>query len=380
MDFLTEFRVLTVLVKNDPEEKLVRSNSELLTTTSIRYRQVKYTDDGLEDARDITEKEFAKVEQSGTGKPGDDIVWTRHFNSDNKYNYTEAQIVGTELQDLLKAKLAHDPRLHFSNDNSKNDLTMLSPFEPLLHIWPQLEKLVETDHDAAEWSELKVQFDDLREKSKAGVGKEDSSPLEKVEDRLRKAKKDLTTLLEHIRKTQDVSSYFVGLNTSKTSRTVQFEYLWTLFPPGELVYATPFMRQPQVFIVKESISYIRFEKENNGDNKKNRVWALDCWSYDWDGKKLKRVPVTFQFEDFQGARKVNTLPCYPLKYRDEASDPENEVLSRQLIERGKKFVDFSVNKAGKQMFDYDGDAINHGSGFQKLKNNIGAQVGSNTSC
>jgi hypothetical protein len=326
----------------------------------------------LEDARDITEKEFAKVEQSGKGKHGDDIVWTRHFNSDNKYNYTEAQIVGTELQDLLKAKLAHDPRLHFSNDNTKNDLTMLSPFEPLLHIWTQLEKLVESESDAEEWNELKRQFEDLREKSKADAGRDALSPLEKVEDRLRKAKKDLTTLLEHIRKTQEVSSYFSGLNASKTSRTVQFEYLWTLFPPGELVYATPFMRQPQIFIVKESISYIRFDKESNSESKK-RIWYLDCWSYDWDGKTLKRVPVTFKFEDFQGARKVNTLPCYPLRYRDDASDPENEALSKQLIERGKRFIDFCVKKAGKQMFDYDGDAISHGSGFQRLKN-VGVQV------
>jgi hypothetical protein len=345
----------------------MRSNTALLTKTSIRYRQVKYTDDGLQDAKDITEKEFAKVEQSGKGKLGDDIVWTRHFNSDNKYAYTEAQIVGSELQDLLKAKLAHDPRLHFSNDNTKNEITMLSPFEPLLHIWTQLEKLAETECDAEEWSSLKGQFEELREKSKMALEKDALSPLENVEDRLRKAKKDLTTLLEHIRKTQEVSSYFSGLNASKTSRAVQFEYLWTLFPPGELVYATPFMRQPQIFIVKDSVSYIRFEKENESESKK-RIWTLDCWSYDWDGKKLKRVPVTFKFENFQGARKVNTLPCYPLKYRDDALDPENEVLKKQLIERGKKFVDFCIKKAGKQMFDYDGEAISHGSGFQRLKN------------
>ena len=359
-------------MKEDPKEPLARSTTELLTKTSIRYRQVKYTDDGLEDTRDITEKEFAKVEQSGKDKHGDDIVWTRHFNSDNKYNYTEAKIVGTELQDLLKAKLAHDPRLHFSNDDSNNNIIMLSPFEPLLHIWDQLEKLVEAECDEDEWNKLKDQLEEHREKNKPVVEKEVLSPLEKVEDRLRKARKDLTTLLEHIRKTQEVSSYFGGLNASKTSRTVTFEYLWTLFPPGELVYATPFMRQPQIFIVKDSISYIRFEKENDNESKK-RIWTLDCWSYDWDGKKFKRVPVTFKFENFQGARKVNTLPCYPLRYRDDASDPENETLSKQLIERGKRYVDFCVKKAGKQMFDYDGDAISHGSGFQRLKN-VGTQV------
>jgi len=37
--------------------------------------------------------------------------------------------------------------------------------------------------------------------------------------------------------------------------------------------------------------------------------------------------------DFKGARKINTLPCYPLKYHAEEA-----TLRTQLIERGKKFV------------------------------------------
>lgn len=308
------------------------------------------------------------MEQSGKAKQGDDIVWTRHFNNENKYDHSEAQVVGIELQDLLKVMLAHDPRLHFSSDGSKNDVTLISPFEPLLHIWSKLEKLVETDIDSTEWTEVRGGFEKLFKTSR---NREAKSPLEKTDDRLRKAKKDLTTLLEHIRATQEVSSYFTGLDTSKTSETVQFEYLWTLFPPGELVYSTVFMKQPQIFIVKESVSYIDYENERDREKEQKRLWHLDCWSYDWDGTEFNRVPVTFKFEDFQGSRKINTLPCYPLKFRNEGSDPDNKKLKEKLIGRGKLYWNYCTKKAGKQMFDYKGDAISHGSGFQRLKNPSG---------
>lgn len=132
------------------------------------------------------------------------------------------------------------------------------------------------------------------------------------------------------------------------------------------------MKQPQIFIVKESLSYIEYERnDNRGDREQNkraqRYWHLDCWSYDWDGKKYSRVPITLKFDNFQGARKINTLPCYPLKYRDDRDDPDNKNLKEKLIERGKLFVSYCERKPGKQMLDYDGDAISHGSGFQKLK-------------
>lgn len=355
------------LLQDDPN-KPQRTNAELLAATSIRYRQVKYTEDGLEDTRDISEKEFAKVEQSGKSKQGDDIVWTRHFNNENKYDRTEAQVVGTELQDLLKVMLSHDPRLHFSSDGDKNDITLVSPFEPLLHIWPKLEKLTEGETDEPQWTEVRDRFKEMKKATRKGIV---LSPLVEIEDRLRKAKKDLTTLLDHIRATQEVSSYFSsGLDASKTSGTIQFEYLWTLFPPGELIISTVFMKQPQIFIVKESLSYITYENERDRDREQKqqkRYWTLDCWSYDWNGKKFNRVPITFKFDNFQGSRKINTLPCYPLKYRDDAEDTDNEQLKTKLIERGKLFWDYCTRKPGKQMLDYDGDAVNHGSGFQKLK-------------
>ncbi|KAF2868194.1 hypothetical protein BDV95DRAFT_580481 [Massariosphaeria phaeospora] len=88
---------------------------------------------------------------------------------------------------------------------------------------------------------------------------------------MHKARTDLATLLSHIRATQEVTSSFGGLEASNTSQIVQFEYLWTLFPPGELVYSTVFMKRPQVFIVKDSSSYIERDGDDSRDKEQRKV-------------------------------------------------------------------------------------------------------------
>jgi hypothetical protein len=49
-----------------------------------------------------------------------------------------------------------------------------------------------------------------------------------------------------------------------------------------------------------------------------------------------------------------------------------------LIERGKRFRGLCIKPSGSQMFDYDGDAISHGAGFQLVKESQ-TEVGSPTS-
>ncbi|KAF1994266.1 P-loop containing nucleoside triphosphate hydrolase protein [Amniculicola lignicola CBS 123094] len=362
--------------KDEATDKPKRTNTELLRTTNIRYRHVKYTDDGLENAQEVSEKEFSKVEQSGKAKAGDDLVWTRKFTKDNKYDYTEVQVVSTELQDLLRVVLSHDPRLHFSSDSSRNEISLTSPFEPLIHVWETVQKLEAAECDAPEWKALKDELAELdmqraKDRRKSLVSETPETPPLSAAEKLVKARVDLTTLLRHIRSTQGVSSFISGLDSSKAG-TVEFEYLFTIFPPGELVYSTVFMKQHQIFIVKESRSFIinQGPNPNNDDDSgrdRKRTWYLDCWSYDWNGKEFNRIPVEFKFDSFQGARKINTLPVYPLRYRDDSADPENVILRKNLIERGKLFREYCLAKPGFQMFNYEGDAISHGSGFQRLK-------------
>ena len=54
---------------------------------------------------------------------------------------------------------------------------------------------------------------------------------------------------------------------------------------------------------------------------------------EYDGKTFGMGTMEVQVEQFKGPRKISSLACYPLKYHKEA-----ELLKKQLVERGKKFV------------------------------------------
>lgn len=75
---------------------------------------------------------------------------------------------------------------------------------------------------------------------------------------------------------------------------------------------------------------------------------LTCLStpqyFEYDGKQFGYGTTSMEIPDFQGARKITSLQCYPLKYH------KNEVKLREtLVERGKKFVQLSgVHYKGHQ--------------------------------
>lgn len=322
---------------------------------------MKYTKDGIE-FFDVSATESTKVDQIAKSEDSDlTLVWTRRFGIDNKYRYSEVEIVSSELKDLFRVVLAHDSRLHFSNN--RNDVTFTTPFLPLIHNWQFLEKLEKFDDNEGEWKEIKRK---MRKLNSAGV----KAAKTNIDQRVRKAKEDLEALLNQVRCTPEMGACLSALEIAKTGKTIQFDHLWTLFAPGDLVYATPFMKQEQVFIVKDSSHHIKEEGGSNSGRDGKRVWPLYCWSYDWNGKEFDRISVIFKIQDFQGSRMVNTLPCHPLSYHFSGHDTDSKLAEfyKSLISRGRKFEDYCTKAVGTQMFEYAGEAICHGSGFQRLKN------------
>ena len=72
---------------------------------------------------------------------------------------------------------------------------------------------------------------------------------------LEKATADLRLLLDEVRRTLGLEVYFnTARDMQAKTNTVSFEYLWTLFPPGELVVGKPFMDRWQAFIVKFGVA------------------------------------------------------------------------------------------------------------------------------
>ncbi|KAF2729801.1 P-loop containing nucleoside triphosphate hydrolase protein [Polyplosphaeria fusca] len=292
-------------------------------------------------------------------------MWTRKFDPKNKYEYSEVQIVSPELHDLFRIELGHDPRLHFSSDNSKNDTTIRSPFEPLIHRWQRFEELVQNECDSEVWVDLKKRMAEQRPSSTITFADDD----EKESERAIKARADLGALLQQVRTTPEVNTFLNGLESATGSGAVHFEHLWTLFPPGELVYASPFMDLDQVFVVKSCTHHTLFEANASPTIDSRRYWYLWCWTYDWNGKSFNRVPVMFKVEQFPGSRMVNTLPCHPLRFHfsGESAEGDMDRFKKRLIKRGEDYRSYCISKSGRQMFRYEGDSISHGSGFQRLK-------------
>jgi hypothetical protein len=302
-----------------------------------------------------------------------ELTWVRALDRKHKYEYSEVRVESKELRALLHIQLSHDPGFHFPSGNFDDSITLISPFEPLVHNWVRLAPLALDDEENDAVKNLENRIANINPRT--GGVEEDQHTTALIalanDGGATKARKDLATLLEQIKSlTPELKEYFADLSLQEKNKSIEFEYLWTIFPPGELVYSTVFMRKDQVFIVKDS----RNEKTKQSDSGKDEktVWLLTCWTYDWNGRVFNRVPVQFRFEEFEGFRAIDSLPCHPLKFHfnNQTSPDEEKSFRDMLIRRGKRFRELCIKDTGSQMFEYEGDALSHGSGFQRLRNQV----------
>ena len=240
---------------------------------------------------------------------------------DRKSNAGELEIVSRDLWNLLKKLLSHDSQHTFQGD----PVTLDSPYQAFIHHWTRLE-----------------------ETSKESAGDEKD----------KQARKDLKLLLDTLSTGSGdpkLDKYLKTRHSDREQRSVTYETLWTLFPPGSLIYGKPFLGQDQVFIVQPNLRTWPFTGQRVSK------WSLACWTYEWDGKNFKRVALKLDLESFEGLKPVTSLPFYPLEYH-----PEPEALKKHLIRRGEKYKRFCMAKQGSQMFDYKGDVLVGKKGFSGL--------------
>ncbi|KAL8692665.1 MAG: hypothetical protein Q9218_002365 [Villophora microphyllina] len=192
------------------------------------------------------------------------------FSSDND---GELEIVSPDLWNLLKKLLSRYPYHIFQGE----PVPISSPYEAIIFNWNELEaaakESVTDEKDIQARQDLKLLLDTLI----SGSG---DAKLDK---------------------------YFKVRKSYREQRSISFEALWTLFPPGELVYGRPFQEQEQVF-----------------------------------------VP-------------VNSLPFYPFRYHQE-----HDHVKQRLIDRGDKYRKFCTAKQGSRMFDYKGPVLVGKKGFSRM--------------
>lgn len=349
----------------------IEGGNEVSSMTRLRQRIL--ISDGVPEENDISTSEFeALVQQPTSGKeanspkPTNKLTWYRVLSEQKKYKYSEFSIESPELKALLRIVLAHYPQLHFPSDDVNESMTFPSPFEELIHNWDKLEAI--SNGDSTEYNQLRKSVETFGPRTDDQVNYLASAMVRLAQHgSLDEARQQLREMLMRIRSTPELKFFFSAINGQEKRRSVQFDYLWTIFPPGEIVYSSVFMREPQLFIVKQG--YESHQSSESGREKK-RVWKLICWSYDWNGKTFNRVPVKFIFEEFQGSRGIETLDAYPLKFRSDTPTCSTEQLREQLHRRGERFRELCIRRKGKQMFQYEGDAITRGAGFQKLGNRV----------
>ena len=246
------------------------------------------------------------------------FILRKYVGNSLEENHGELEIVDRDLWKLLKRLLSHYPYHLFQHD----PVAIQSPYEAFIFNWNKLEAVAKES-----------QID----------GKDEQARL------------DLGLLLETISSGSGdpkLDKYLKVRESSKEQKIVTFESLWTLFPPGTLVYGKVFLGQDQVFIVQDNT---RPWPRNTSEPS---PWTLECWTYDWDGKTFKRRALDLEIESFESSKPITSLPFYPLEYH-----PDPEELKRRLIDRGAKYKRLCTAKQGSRMFDYEGKIILAKKGF-----------------
>lgn len=132
----------------------------------------------------------------------------------------EISVIGKDLKGLLEEALRHYPG-HWDERMTFVDAGLV--FSPLIHNWDALQQL------ALECA---------------------------TDENGRLARQDLQILLSKIQKTNRCGKYFAEREMIRREKVISFEWLWTIFPPGSIVYLTE-SAQPEVLLVSSSVYRVR---------------------------------------------------------------------------------------------------------------------------
>jgi hypothetical protein len=130
---------------------------------------------------------------------------------------------------------------------------------------------------------------------------------------------------------------------------ITFELLWTLFRSDTIIYTSTYSApdEPRAFKVEYATKECSFLK--------GTWYEVEGQYLDFDGKNFGLGTMNVEVEAFKGPRRISSLPCYPVKYHQDADS-----IRKQLIERGKKFVSLSGMKY----------KFHNGLGFMKRKRQV----------
>ncbi|KAM0561289.1 hypothetical protein ACHAPJ_003168 [Fusarium lateritium] len=165
----------------------------------------------------------------------------------------------------------------------------------------------------------------LRQAKPAGESKK---ARKKNKERLKEKRKHLKVIIKYL--DHDYETIKDSLYPMLESGLITFDLLWALWKPNTLAYTTTYgsTSEPRAFKVEMAQLHHSIIK--------GRFYYINGKYFEFDGKRFGRGNLSVEIEEFQGARKITSLACYPLQYHQN-----EDKLRSALIERGKKFVSLS---------------------------------------
>ena len=227
----------------------------------------------------------------------------------------DIEILNPDLRILLRDTLQHSPFHTFNSDW----VIIVAPYEEIIHNWDLLEreskKVSSTDQESIARSDLILLLDTIQT----------SSGDEKLDA-------------------------FLKIRSSHQARNIiEFQNLWTIFPPGTIVYGRPFLEEDELFIVQYNLGTWPQDAA-----KGTSPWKMRCWTYDWDGETFNRKSLDLGINKFDGPKPISSLTYRPFT---PTYTPKYHELAERLLKRGEHFRTYCLKKPEAQMCDYSGDAI-----------------------
>ena len=130
---------------------------------------------------------------------------------------------------------------------------------------------------------------------------------------------------------RELAEAFAVSKELTSNGVITFRYLWTIFPPGELVFR-PVAGQERFLMIVNS----RMAGYPPPAPPGRPYYYLNCRYVDWDGYNFGWLPSHGHIYTFQGTRPIKSLPWYPARYMDDQAGARD-----RCIARGVKFRDLA---------------------------------------
>lgn len=174
----------------------------------------------------------------------------------------------------------------------------------------------------------------------------------RIQEEIEKAPENLKAELMLLKSFEKdfMSSMISMVDELKKVRKISFEFLWTLFPPGELL-----VLQNREGSTSPVLSCVRLQQFQLVVRHGPQAWSITVDHFGFDGRKFGMVRNTYQFPVFAGFVNISALPAYPLQY-----SPAAETLQNDLIDRIRVYRDLCRGEVSKSKQIFGSHRLYHG--------------------